>query len=50
MRDIAIKGFICWRRFVARLKVGSILKGDTPAIPYCPYRQRCEQWNENPTT
>jgi hypothetical protein len=38
-RGIANKGFSGMRRFVARFKVRCNLIGDSPAIPYRPYRQ-----------
>lgn len=37
-RGIANKGFSCMRRFVARFNFSCNLTGDTPAIPYWPYR------------
>ena len=38
-RGIANKGFRGMLRFVARFKVHCNLIGDSPAIPYWPYRQ-----------
>ena len=39
-RGIANKGFSGMRKVVARLKVRCNLIGDSPAIPYWPYRHR----------
>ena len=42
-RGIANKGFRGMRRFVARFNISCNLIGDSPAIPYLPYRQRWQQ-------